>query len=105
MDPIELGIPTYHDVIPRKDCRDLRTMRQKLDADKYDTVDAFMADLELMVQNAIKFNGADSEVGAIAVNFRQRVQELSGASRSGSSKKRKDSEKSTPQPMKKIKTA
>ncbi|KAJ3487118.1 hypothetical protein NLI96_g3752 [Meripilus lineatus] len=57
VDPIALGIPTYFDVIPRRDARDLRTIRQKLDADKYDTVEALEADLDLMIDNALHFNG------------------------------------------------
>ena len=57
MDPIALGNPMYFDIIPRKDARDLSTLKQKLDADKYDSVDAFEADLDLMIDNAIRFNG------------------------------------------------
>jgi transcription initiation factor TFIID subunit 2 len=98
-----LGIPTYYDIIPRKDTRDLRTIRQKLDNDKYETVEAFEADLELMIQNAIKFNGLESEVGGIAVQNQSRIQELLIGFKSGSSKKRKDSDKGTPQPSKKAK--
>ncbi|PFH52313.1 hypothetical protein AMATHDRAFT_140606 [Amanita thiersii Skay4041] len=105
VDPVILGIPTYFDVIPRKDARDLRTIRQKLDNDKYDTVEAFDADIELMIQNAIKFNGADSEVGLIATSLRQKFTELVGSWKTGSSKKRKEGEKSTSQPAKKIKTS
>ena len=103
MDPVALGIPTYYDVIPRRDARDLRTIRQKLDADKYDTVEAFEADLELMLSNAIKFNGLDSEVGNITVTMRSKVHELFDAWRSGANKKRKDGDKGTPQPTKKVK--
>ena len=66
MDPVALEIPTYHDVIPKKDARDLRTIKQKLDADKYDTVEAFEADLDLMISNAILFNGPSSEVGQVS---------------------------------------
>lgn len=104
VDPVALGIPTYHDVIPRKNARDLRTIRQKLDIDKYDTVEAVEADLELMVQNSITFNGVDSEVGPIALNMRQRIQELFSVWRSGPTKKRKETEQGTGQPLKKIKT-
>jgi transcription initiation factor TFIID subunit 2 len=100
---VALGIPTYFDVIPKKDARDLRTIRQKLDNDKYENTEAFEADVELMIQNAIKFNGADSEVGQIAVQLRQRIIELLGGWKSGNSKKRKDGERSTPQPTKKAK--
>lgn len=101
MDPVLLGIPTYFDVIPRKDARDLRTIRQKLDLDKYGSVEAFEADIDLMVHNAITFNGPDSEVGGIAVGLRNRVTELLGVK--GGSKKRKEGEKGTPQPSKKVK--
>jgi transcription initiation factor TFIID subunit 2 len=98
-----LGIPTYFDVIPRKDARDLRTIRQKLDVDKYDTVEAFEADLELMMDNAINFNGLESEVGNITVAMRSKVHELLDTWKSGVNKKRKDGDKGTPQPMKKVK--
>jgi transcription initiation factor TFIID subunit 2 len=103
VDPVALGVPTYFDIIPRRDARDLRTIRQKLDADKYDTVEAFEADLELMLGNAIKFNGLESEVGNITVTMQNRVHELFDTWRSGSNKKRKDGDKGTPQPTKKVK--
>lgn len=103
MDPVLLGIPTYFDVIPRKNARDLRTIKQKLDSDKYDTLEAFEADLELMLDNAITFNGLQSEVGAITTSMRDKVHEVMEAWKSGSSKKRKDNEKGTPQPAKRVK--
>jgi hypothetical protein len=68
-----LQIPTYFDVIPKKDARDLSTIKQKLDADKYDSVDALKADIDLMIHNAILFNGADSEVGQIATGGEEEV--------------------------------
>ena len=101
VDPVLLGIPTYFDVIPRKDARDLKTIRQKLDLDKYGSVEVFEADIDLMIHNAITFNGVDSDVGKIAVTFRNRVKELLDI-KSGS-KKRKDGDKGTPQPTKKVK--
>lgn len=103
VDPVQLGIPTYYDIIPKKNARDLRTIRQKLDADKYDTVEAFVTDIELMLNNAITFNGLGSEVADIAIIVRSKFNELMESWRSGSSKKRKDGDKGTPQPMKKAK--
>lgn len=100
VDPVLLQIPTYHDVIPRKNARDLRTIRQKLDADKYDTVEAFEADLDLMINNAVLFNGADSEVGLIAVDVRNKYREMLANLPTA---KRKAGDKSTPQPAKKAK--
>jgi len=98
-----LGIPTYFDVIPRKDARDLRTIQTKLNQDKYDSVEAFEADLALMIKNAIVFNGADSEVGLIALQVKDRIQELTASWKSGGTKKRKEGEKGTSQPAKKVK--
>ena len=89
VDPVLLGIPTYFDVIPRRNARDLRTIRQKLEADKYDAVEAFTTDIDLMLDNAITFNGLESEVGQIAVSFRSRFNEMMETWKSGSSKKRK----------------
>ncbi|KZT72927.1 hypothetical protein DAEQUDRAFT_685309 [Daedalea quercina L-15889] len=102
VDPELLGIPTYFDVIPRKDARDLRTIRQKLDADKYESVDAWEADMDLMIDNAILFNGADSEVGKIAAVVRNKYKELMSSLKS-TAVKRKGSDKGTPQPSKKAK--
>lgn len=99
-----LGIPTYFDVIPRKDARDFRTIRQKLDSDKYDTPEGWEADIELMIDNAIRFNGADSVVGAAAKQLRKRMNELISNWKNISGKKRKDGEQSNPQPSKRAKT-
>ena len=63
----------------RPDC----SCMNKLFLDKYDTVEAFKADLELMLSNAIKFNGLDSEVGNITVTMCSKVHELLDAWRSG----------------------
>lgn len=90
VDPIALGIPQYYEIIPRKDARDLKTIRQKLDADKYETPESWEADIELMIRNAIHFNGEESEVGQIALAFGNRIKELRVQQ---SLKKRRDSER------------
>jgi len=99
VDPVLLQIPTYFDVIPRKDTRDLSLIKQKLDADKYDSADSLKADIDLMINNAIVFNGADSEVGQIAMVVKKRFYELFNISKS---KKRKEGE-TNGQPAKKLK--
>lgn len=46
-------------VIPREQARDLRTIKNKLDRDEYrdaGSYEAFQADLQLMLDNARKFN-------------------------------------------------
>ena len=97
--PVLLQIPTYFDVIPKKDARDLSTIKQKLDGDKYDSVDGLRADIDLMIHNAVLFNGADSEVGQIANVVKKRFYELLNISKS---KKRKEAE-TNGQPAKKLK--
>jgi transcription initiation factor TFIID subunit 2 len=105
VDPIALGIPQYHGIIPKKDSRDLKTIRSKLDNDRYESVDAFEADLDLMVDNAVTFNGEDSDVGLVAANMRGLYRRLTSEWRSNLSKKRKDNDQSTPQPAKRAKTS
>ncbi len=104
VDTVKLGIPHYHTIIPKKDARDLKTIRGKLDADKYESVDAFEADLDLMIQNAITFNGLESEVGLWAVGLQNKYRDLLSPPRTTASTKRKAGDKGTPQPTKKAKT-
>lgn len=81
----------------------MRTIRAKLESDKYDTVEAFQADVALMIHNAITFNGMDSEVGPLAIACRDKIQSLINAWRASQDKKRKDVEKGSSQPSKKAK--
>jgi transcription initiation factor TFIID subunit 2 len=75
-----------------------------LDGDKYDSVDTFEADLDLMVDNAITFNGEESDVGLVAAQMRDLYRRLTSEWRSNLSKKRKDGDQLTPQPTKRAKT-
>ncbi|KAG5220968.1 Transcription initiation factor TFIID [Salix suchowensis] len=83
VDPVALGVPTYFEIIPRKDARDIRTIRDKLEAGDYDTAEAFEADVHLMFANAIKFNGAQSEVGVITAKARAKFKDLMDGYRQG----------------------
>jgi hypothetical protein len=56
-----------------------------------------------MVQNAIKFNGEDSEVSKLAILLQKRVLDLLEGVKTGNVKKRKESEKVVVQPTKKLK--
>ena len=69
--------------------------------DKYDSVESFEADLDLMIDNAITFNGADSEVGQVAMVLRDKYRDLLSSLRGTGPVKRKSGDKSTPQPSKK----
>jgi transcription initiation factor TFIID subunit 2 len=102
VDPVLLGIPTYYDIIPKNQTRDLTTIRQKVLNDQYTTVEDVEADLLLMVNNAIAFNGAQSEVGASAYAMQRAYQTALDTFRAGG-KKRKDGERGrTEQPPKKL---
>lgn len=98
VDPIALGIPTYYDVIPKKDARDLQTIRTKLEADRYTSVEAWEADLELMISNALKFNGPDSEVGQIGKQLRARCKELATGLKGKVQQGTQDKQQPEPQP-------
>lgn len=102
VDPVLLGIPTYFEVVPRENARDLKTIKGKLERDKYDSVDALEADLLLMVNNAITFNGPESDVGIGAYRMQATYQSALETYRTGG-KKRKDGDRGTSQPSKKVK--
>lgn len=103
VDPVALEIPTYFEIIPKKDARDLRTIRQKLEGDKYETVEAFEADVELMFGNAIKFNGAESEIGNATYQARDKFMAALSNWKTTMSKKRKEGGAISTQPAKKLK--
>lgn len=68
VDPIAQNIPHYLTVITQP--MDLGTMEKKLKADQYSSVDAFVADFELMVNNCLTFNGPQHPVSVSAQNLR-----------------------------------
>ncbi|GAA96863.1 uncharacterized protein L969DRAFT_94877 [Mixia osmundae IAM 14324] len=69
VDPVALGIPTYFEIIPREDARDLSLIRRKLEADLYRSVGDLDADVRLMIFNCLKFNAPVPPVVAMAKDF------------------------------------
>ena len=68
VDPIALGIPSYFDIVPQEDARDLSLIKRKLDNDEYSSFEAFEEDFLLMINNCLVFNGEGSyayDVGLI----------------------------------------
>lgn len=57
VDPVKLNIPTYFSII--KHPMDLSTIESKLKNSQYKTVDELVSDFNLMVNNAITFNGPE----------------------------------------------
>lgn len=106
MDPVALGIPHYFSIIPKHDARDLSLIKKKLEGDKYESTQALEADFDLMIGNAIKFNGEDSEVARMANATQNTFRNALANAGAPSAKKRKDAgvDKGTPQPtVKKVK--
>jgi transcription initiation factor TFIID subunit 2 len=63
VDPVALNIPRYWDVIPKKNGRDLSTIKGKVEKKAYSSFQDLDADVRLMFENAYKFNGRGSEIG------------------------------------------
>lgn len=69
VDPIAMGIPHYHNVIPKDQARDLTLIENKLKNDKYTSVKAFADDVQLMIQNAKTFNAGDEGILGLVEAF------------------------------------
>ena len=63
------NVPGYSAVVPHP--RDLCTIRHNIWRHKYVSVAQFSADIELMLSNAIAYNGAESPVGMLATSHRR----------------------------------
>ena len=78
VDPIGLKIPTYPDIIKKP--MDLKTLEDNLRADKYSTVEAFVADFNQIVENTQTFNGPEHTVTksalAMKVSFDKHMESL-----------------------------
>ncbi|KAF7507359.1 hypothetical protein GJ744_010676 [Endocarpon pusillum] len=69
VNPVALQIPTYFDIIKKP--MDLGTMDRKLKGSKYQSVSAFVADFNLIVDNTALFNGPNHNVTESGVKMRQ----------------------------------
>ena len=72
VDPVALNIPSYSNII--KSPMDLRTLEENLKAYKYPTVDAFVADFNLIVENCRTFNGAEHSFTKLAYEMKSSFQ-------------------------------
>ena len=64
VDYVALNIPSYPTIV--KDPMDLKTLEDKLKANKYTSLDAFVTDFNLIVENCRTFNGPDHSVTKLA---------------------------------------
>ena len=92
-----MNLPTYWSVIGKENARDLSLISKNMDAKKYSTVEAVLADVRLMVQNAITFNGAGSDVAIagkqLQSDFEKSIAEIKKKRKSTSSVKTANSSK------------
>lgn len=64
VDPVELGLPDYFDVVKKP--MHLALIEEKLDSGVYKDMDDFEKDVRLVFDNAILYNGETSDVGEMA---------------------------------------
>ena len=64
VDPVELGIPDYFNVV--KEPMDLSLVKKKLEDGIYNDLDTFSKETKLIFENAILYNGEESDVGQMA---------------------------------------
>jgi bromodomain-containing factor 1 len=76
VDPVKLNIPTYPNII--KNPMDVGTMERKLKAEEYATVEEYIADMDLIVNNAMTFNGPDHFVSGHAMNMKKAFEKQLG---------------------------
>lgn len=67
VDPIELGLPDYFEVI--RTPMDLNLIKNQLKIHQYDNFDDVCRDVRLVFENAILYNGEDSDVGDMALQM------------------------------------
>ncbi|KAG8886099.1 hypothetical protein FRB98_001473 [Tulasnella sp. 332] len=113
VDPVALGIPHYFDLVDRRDARDLRTIKQNVQAGKYDSFGGIETDIQQMITNAIKFNGEPSivvdaarKMGKMwnsALSRKKKEDARQQASGSGSAGGQGHGQGSSEPPMKKLK--
>lgn len=71
VDAVALNLPTYTTIV--KEPMDLSTMEQKLKDNQYSSVADYIADFNLMVMNAINFNGQQHAVAQAGMMLRSQL--------------------------------
>ena len=72
VDPVQLGLPDYFDVIKKP--MDLGTIQKRLEKGDYHSVDAFKADVYLTFNNAMTYNEPASVVHDMAKELKSKFQ-------------------------------
>ena len=74
VDPVELNLPDYFDLI--KNPMDLGTIKKRLENSNYKAVSEFVADIRLTFGNAIAYNGDGSDVCKVAKDMKASFERL-----------------------------
>jgi ankyrin repeat protein len=74
VDPIELGIPDYFQIIKKP--MDFSTIKKKLSNNLYTNFKQFTEDIKLTFDNCYLYNGADSSVGLACTVIKNEYQKL-----------------------------
>jgi len=77
VDPVALGLPDYFDIV--KNPMHLELVKKKLENAIYADMDSFERDVRLVFENAILYNGDDSEVGRLAQDMLSKFEALYNA--------------------------
>jgi len=74
VDPVELNLPDYFDVI--KNPMDLGSIKKRMDNNCYKVISEFAADVRLTFDNAISYNGEGSDVCKVAKDMKSMFERL-----------------------------
>jgi Bromodomain len=74
VDPVALGLPDYFEVV--KNPMHLELVKKKLENAIYADMDTFERDVKLVFENAILYNGEESEVGQLAQSMLVKFEQL-----------------------------
>jgi len=81
-------VADYTTRVPKKDMRDLGTIKAKLEQNKYESpLDGIIADVAQLARNAHKYNGSHDLVAILATQLEERVNAEIASQRKGLKRK------------------
>ncbi len=72
VDPLELGLPDYFDIIKKP--MDLGTVQKRLESGQYHSIEDFNCDVRLTFDNALTYNEAGSVVNGMATDMKAKYE-------------------------------
>ena len=74
VDPVELNIPNYYEIIKKP--MDFTTVKRKLSNSTYSNVKEYCEDMDLIFNNCFLYNGTNSYVGEICLKIKNEYKNL-----------------------------